>query len=862
MASETNENNLMLDNSTNGENNILNRTSRDTVNSSSDDENYPKKCKHIKGSVNVKGFQKKLQRRELSEFTCKTCSKNSENSLASADSESTDITEVTSREGSSSSDDAVQNQKQIVICVACAETYCGRYYKKHGLQHYEETKHSISINLETYAAWCYECDEEVIPSTAKNQVIAEVQSHVRKFFEKEEKQKEKEKIQDEEVDRRDSFYEYEKSKKRWQYEVAAPGLANLGNTCFFNSVMQVVVGTSVLHDILTPSHSYYDPPHIDVTKCIAATQGDVGPLTNAFKDFLREMWRTRDDSVAPRELFNQISKKWQQFRGWRQQDSQELMRFLFDGVKSEELELIRKLQPLKPQDEEMINDSEDENHEDYMKRKSVGKYVSFIDACFGGRLVSVIVCDVCKNCSYSYEEFLDVSLPIKSSADDHYKSKNSYGYDYNSGFGYYGPSTFGGLSNTYDAYNNSSQKSDEGSEEHGDNTEAIEEEVSSDTEIEEGIPVPTKEERKRIKLLLRDLPSDSGRSTPNSKEHVTLRECLKSFVKVETLEKDNSFACDNCWKLKEKHDERIMERMERMERTKITKIEDESGDIDDTDGNGQSEGSPSDEQEGNGIVSQESSNNMEGVEPIAAIDNRPNNLSEDEANMDNENSSDTSEDKSNGNLSSGNDYLHSSNTNSLTIKRQKQDSQPERKYMLRKAYKRYLFDSLPPVLVFHLKRFQQVGGRWSVSMRKIDDFVAFDEELDVGDFVVPPEIEKKDEENGINNGHIIDNETQSLPKQNKQNTKYRLYGVVVHLGSLYNGHYIAYVLSRNIREGNQFGLHFTSDTVNKAREIEQKCKTGNQRQWIYCSDSTVKAATVDDVLNSGAYLLFYERVHE
>jgi ubiquitin C-terminal hydrolase len=200
----------------------------------------------------------------------------------------------------------------------------------------------------------------------------------------------------------------------------------------------------------------------------------------------------------------------------------------------------------------------------------------------------------------------------------------------------------------------------------------------------------------------------------------------------------------------------------------------------------------------------------------------------------------------------------------LSTKSSKQVSQPERTYILRKAYKRYLFDSLPPVLVFHLKRFQQVGGRWSVSMKKIDDFVAFDEELDVGDFVVPPEIEKKNE-NGINNGHIIDddNNTHSLLKQNKKHTKYRLYGVVVHLGSLYNGHYIAYVLSRNIREGDHYGFSFSSDTLKKVDRIErQKHKTGSERQWIYCSDSSVRAANVEEVLKSGAYLLFYERVYE
>jgi ubiquitin carboxyl-terminal hydrolase 16/45 len=407
------------------------------------------------------------------------------------------------------------------------------------------------------------------------------------------------------------------------------------------------------------------------------------------------------------------------------------------------------------------------------------------------------------------------------------------------------PYSFSTISDTFkNNEGNSSQTHSEEDSEHGDENNG---DARSDTEIEEGIPVPTKEERDRIKLLLRDLPSDSGRSTPNSsKDPVTLRDCLKSFVKVETLEKDNSFACDNCWKLKEKYDKQIRENV---------KI---SNDTDD-----QLDDSPNTKPEGNGVNTQET---MEGIEYTHTEENNIDNSHHNDSSpsesgrIDNENSSDASD--TTFSFRNNSSYSH---TNSLPTKRSKSVSQPERTYILRKAYKRYLFDSLPPVLVFHLKRFQQVGGRWSVSMKKIDDFVAFDEELDVGDFVVPPEIEKKNEENGVDNEHIIDNNTHSLLKQNKQHTKYRLYGVVVHLGSLYNGHYIAYVLSRNIRgEGEQYGLpNFSSDTIKKVDRIDrQKHKTGNQRQWIYCSDSSVRAASVEEVLNSGAYLLFYERVYE
>jgi hypothetical protein len=261
--------------------------------------------------------------------------------------------------------------------------------------------------------------------------------------------------------------------------------------------------------------------------------------------------------------------------------------------------------------------------------------------------------------------------------------------------------------------------------------------------------------------------------------------------------------------------------------------------------------------EGSEVEEASQENDSSHMEDVVYNNDTENRRSEVETSsrMDNENSSDTSDGKRN-----------STEFESSTPPKSKSVSEPERQYVLRKAYKRYLFDSLPPVMVFHLKRFQQVGSRWSVSMsmRKIDDFVSFDEELDIGDFVVPPEIEEKNE-NAINTEHdsMDSMESPSKNKQHKLSTKYRLYGVVVHLGNLYNGHYIAYVLSRNIRgEGEQYGIssYLSNDVINRARDIGHK--TDDQRQWIYCSDSSVRAVSVDEVLKSGAYLLFYERVYE
>lgn len=124
------------------------------------------------------------------------------------------------------------------------------------------------------------------------------------------------------------------------------------------------------------------------------------------------MWRQQGATVAPRELFMQISKKWKVFRGFRQQDSQELMRYLFDGIKQEELDLIkRQLADEKGDQEEVeveveaeaeaeaeVSDAKriEDQDEKIAETKEAPKYVPFIDTCFSGKLVSVIVCDACK----------------------------------------------------------------------------------------------------------------------------------------------------------------------------------------------------------------------------------------------------------------------------------------------------------------------------------------------------------------------------------------------------------------------------------------------------------------------------------
>ncbi|KAF8755426.1 Ubiquitin carboxyl-terminal hydrolase [Rhizoctonia solani] len=191
-------------------------------------------------------------------------------------------------------------------------------------------------------------------------------------------------------------------------------------------------------------------------------------------------------------------------------------------------------------------------------------------------------------------------------------------------------------------------------------------------------------------------------------------------------------------------------------------------------------------------------------------------------------------------------------------------------YIHRRALKRYLIATPPPVLVIHLKRFHQVAGAGSLlfgSLRKLDDFVAFPEVLDIAPFVAPNR-----EEYGLKGrskrvgwfGHKKDKE---VP------VKYRLYAVVVHIGSMIGGHYIAYialppqpVVTPETEDAPSNVEELTSEAKDKDAAGKEskttKAEDKYKRPWVYISDTTVRPVSFEEVSKAKAYLCFYERFYD
>lgn len=130
----------------------------------------------------------------------------------------------------------------------------------------------------------------------------------------------------------------------------------------------------------------------------------------------------------------------------------------------------------------------------------------------------------------------------------------------------------------------------------------------------------------------------------------------------------------------------------------------------------------------------------------------------------------------------------------------------------RAAMRRILISKAPPVLTINLNRFSQDShGRY----KKLKGHVRFKEMVDIQPFMDP---------------RCKENST----------TTYRLVGVVEHLGTMTGGHYIAYVRAGKIGGRQQ--------------------QSSGQKSWFYASDGQVREASLEEVLNCEAYILFYERV--
>ncbi|XP_051719864.1 ubiquitin carboxyl-terminal hydrolase 16 isoform X2 [Ctenopharyngodon idella] len=766
-----------------------------------------------------------------------------------------------------SEDETDRESPSLWMCLKCGHRGCGRSENQHAMKHFETPRsepHCLVLSLDVWSVWCYICDEEVQYSSTGQlaQLIKNIRKQVltdpgKRNSNKKCKKEEipAEQTLDEEKENKEnqkSNSKHDDSPKRQKAAAAGSsgvvcvrGLSNLGNTCFFNAVVQNLSQTQYLRELLNQI--------LDEKSCltiIPALSSELeslqiqlerpGSLTLAMCQLLNEIQETKKGVVTPKELFTQVCKKAPRFKGFQQQDSQELLRYLLDGMRAEEVKRVNSgiLEALKNSGKSLEAEQMKKVLKEYEKN---GAHKNFVDRVFGGEMSSTVMCKECKTVSLVTEMFLDLSLPV---ADEAYRKKNQKKT----------PQYRSSVSDDGDRDSKTSLVN--GNEDMSTGTGSKYQQKKAKKQAKKQAKNQRRQQKLGGKVSLDALTNQSTASSIDPADGSDQSVSVNGSADVETVKNSQEHLILEKPPTHSQNEDEDDEEPEQEHATagknRFTALsEDQTSEDVSVEGDKVEDVNEIEEEEDGAdqlcaeedLLVEELNTMSLKTAPECEMENGDDVSGDDKeytvVNQDPELAfhalttrevPEKQECSVESCLYQFTEVEHLTENNRLMcVTCTKRQSGPKasdggKKAVYRDALKQMLISHPPAVLTLHLKRFQQVG----YSVCKVNRHVQFPQILDLAPFC------------SLNCKGVKEGETQVL---------YSLYGIVEHSGTMRSGHYTAYVKSRpSMHNYVENGL---------AAGCNAEASKGS---WFHVSDSSVHPVTEAKVQSSQAYLLFYEKI--